>query len=112
MKANQEGGAYDNASVRRMKGEAAFCAWGNVPQAGRGAAVLVAVQPRRPSHHAMPASAGVLVMSDSACTGLRSSSSRIWYTRRCRLMLVSPSNRADTTSTLKCVSPLYVALPR
>ena len=55
---------------------------------------------------AMPASAGVFVMRDRACTGLRISSSSIWYTRRWRLIEVRPSKRGDTSSRLKWVSPL------
>lgn len=50
-----------------------------------------------PRPQAMPASAGVLVMRDRAWIGLPISASRIWYTRRCRLMDVSPSNLRPRT---------------
>ena len=53
-----------------------------------------------------PASSGVCVTSESACTGARSSSASTAYTRRWRLMEVRPWKRGDTTTTLKCVSPL------
>jgi hypothetical protein len=48
--------------------------------------------------------AGVLTTIDKAWTGPANSLAKMALTRRCRDNGVVPSNAADTTTTLKCVS--------
>ena len=61
--------------------------------------------------YSSPASFGVFVINDKACTGFPISSSIIEYTKRWRFNDVIPSNFDETISTVKCVSPLYCAVP-